>query len=194
MLGSWGAVKAVGRGFVKGAGRVGGGDGGNAARLCSPRLRPLGQAVQTALSSKVRREENETVGLLVVGGRQFITDTVVEPQLLHQQRGRGMMRRLEGETRGLRLPVCLQEPLAAWPGATIPNAHTVKEGRPLQTHAHALLVVECSVVLLAPASDPHGVDAVWLGAPQHPPLPVRVECKVVMRRLEGEARGLRLPV
>ena len=33
--------------------------------------------------SKVRREEKETVGLLVVGGRQFITDTVVEPQLLH---------------------------------------------------------------------------------------------------------------
>ena len=46
--------------------------------------------------------------------------------------------------------------------------------------APALFGVEYKVVLLAPASDPHGVDAVWLGAPQHPLISVRVECKVVL--------------
>ena len=72
-----------------------------------------------ALKGEKRSEKNQNVGRLVVVGRQFIANTVVEPQLLH---------RLEGKARGLRLPVCLQRPLVAWLGATIPTPHTVHEG------------------------------------------------------------------
>jgi hypothetical protein len=55
-----------------------------------------------------------------------------------------------------------------------PNPHTMND------QAHALFWVECLVVLLAPASDPHWVDAVWFRAPLHTLDTVRIECKVVL--------------
>ena len=51
--------------------------------------------------SKVRREEIENdVGLLVIASRQFITHTVVEHQLLHQQRRRKLGRILGERAKG----------------------------------------------------------------------------------------------
>ena len=130
------AVEAVGRCFVKGAVRDGGVDGWNAARLCSPRLRPLGQAVQTALSSKVRREAKRMRMRMWICWWWWEDSLLPIPQLLHRQkRGRKLKRKPEGKGKGLRLPVCLQliaRTVACLVGDDHPSPHTVHEGIPLQ--------------------------------------------------------------